>query len=265
MNASMKSPLSQARQCLRPLRIHQLRWQRRLHDWRSGVRFAQGQDSSPLPVRLTHHKSLLLRRLGDTDRQLQRNKVVNLALAIPGLNGLQIQPGETLSLWRRIGRATASKGYLAGVQLSQGRVTVGIGGGLCQLANLIHWMALHTPLELIERHHHSFDPFPDEGRVLPFGSGASLFYNYIDLRFRNPTDQPMQLLVWLDTNHLCGEIRTLEPPPLAYHVVEKDHRYEQEGELRFRCNTIWQRQIDRRSGQLVHERCLYANRSRVMY
>jgi hypothetical protein len=52
---------------------------------------------------------------------------------------------------------------------------------------------------------------------------------------------------------------------LAYHVVEKDHRYEQEGELRFRCNTIWQRQIDRRSGQLVHERCLYANRSRVMY
>ena len=248
MNASMQSPLSQARQCLRPLRIHQLRWQRRLHDWRAGVRFAQGQDTTPLPVRLTHHKSLLLRRLGDTDPQLQRNEVVNLTLAIPGLNGLRIQPGETLSLWRRIGR-----------------VTVGIGGGICQLANLIHWMALHTPLELIERHHHSFDPFPDEGRVLPFGSGASLFYNYVDLRFRNPTEQTMQLLVWLDATHLCGEIRTLEPPPLAYHVVEKDHRYEQEGELRFRCNTIWQRQIDRRSGQLVHERCLYANRSRVMY
>ena len=27
-----------------------------------------------------------------------------------------------------------------------------------------------------------------------FGSGASLFYNYVDLRFRNPTAQTLQLL-----------------------------------------------------------------------
>ena len=81
------------------------------------------------------------------------------------------------------------------MQLSQGKVTVGVGGGLCPLANLIHWMGLHSPLQLTERHHHSFDPFPDEGRVLPFGSGASLFYNYVDLRFRNPTDQTLQLMV----------------------------------------------------------------------
>jgi vancomycin resistance protein VanW len=48
-------------------------------------------------------------------------------------------------------------------------------------------LALHSPLEIKERHHHSFDPFPDENRVLPFGRGASIFYNYVDLRFINPT------------------------------------------------------------------------------
>jgi vancomycin resistance protein VanW len=144
-------------------------------------------------------------------------------------------------------------------------VTVGIGGGLCQLANLIHWMALHSPLELVERHHHSFDPFPDEGRVLPFGTGASLFFNYVDLRFRNSTDQTLQLLLWLDDTHLCGELRAERMPALAYHVFETDHHIEQQGEQRLRCNRIWQRQVDRRTGETVAERELYANRSLVMY
>jgi len=253
------------RRLLRPLRIRQLRWARRWSDWRTGVRFAAEQGSSPLPVRLIHHRSLLLRRLGDTDPQLQHNKVVNLRLAVPSLHGLLVRPGETLSIWRRVGRPSAERGYLDGVQLSQGRVTVGVGGGLCQLANLIHWMALHSPLELVERHHHSFDPFPDAGRVLPFGSGASLFYNYVDLRFRNPTAQTLQLLVWLDETHLCGELRAEELPPMAYHVRESDHHFERCGDQTYRCNRLWQQKLDRRSGELVDERLLYANRALVMY
>lgn len=261
----MTGCLTRCRQLVRPLRIHQLRWARRWHDWRTGVRFAQSLNPDPLPCRIIRHKSLLLRRLGTTDPQLQHNKVVNLRLAVPSLHGLRIKPGETLSLWHCVGRPTAARGYLPGVQLSQGQVTVGIGGGLCQLANLIHWMALHSPLELVERHHHSFDPFPDEGRVLPFGTGASLFFNYVDLRFRNATDQALQLLVWVDDTHLCGELRAESPPPLAYHVFETDHYFEQDGEQRLRCNRIWQRQVDRRSGATVAERLLYSNRSLVMY
>lgn len=253
------------RTLLRPLRIRQLRWARRWQDWRSGVRFAEQQRPTPLPVRIVRHRSLLLRRLGDTDPQLQHNKVVNLRLAVPGLDGLCLRPGETLSLWQRIGRPTARRGFLPGVQLSQGKVSVGIGGGLCQLANLIHWMALHSPLELVERHHHSFDPFPDEGRVLPFGSGASLFFNYMDLRFRNPTEQTLQLKIWLDESHLCGEIRAEILPPFSYHILETDHHIEVQGDTRLRCNRIWQRQVDRRSGVTVAERLLYSNRSRVMY
>jgi vancomycin resistance protein VanW len=42
-------------------------------------------------------------------------------------------------------------------------------------------MAIHSPLVVVERSNHSFDPFPDDGRGLPFGSGAEIFYNYIDL------------------------------------------------------------------------------------
>ena len=253
------------RERLRPLRILQLRWARRWQDWRKGVRFADQQSTTPLPVVVMEHQLVLLRRLGETDPQLQHNKVVNLQLAVRHLHGLLIPPGGTLSIWRRVGRPTAAQGYLPGVQLSRGRVSVGIGGGLCQLANLIHWMGLHSPLELLERHHHSFDAFPDAGRVLPFGSGASLFFNYVDLRFRNPTHEPLQLMVWLNETHLCGEIRACSPPQVRYRVIEKDHHFEEQQGQHYRCNSIWQQRLDRHNERVIEERLLYRNRSLVMY
>jgi vancomycin resistance protein YoaR len=36
------------------------------------------------------------------------------------------------------------------------------------------------------------------GRVLPFASGATVMYNYKDLRLHNPTNQTFQLRLWLD-------------------------------------------------------------------
>ena len=80
-------------------------------------------------------------------------------------------------------------------------------------------------MNILERPHHSFDPFPDEGRVLPFGSGATLFYNYIDLQFRNTPSRTFQLHVWLTDTHLCGEIRSDIPCEYRYHVFEKNHAF----------------------------------------
>ncbi|ERK10822.1 Vancomycin B-type resistance protein VanW [Serratia fonticola] len=39
-----------------------------------------------------------------------------------------------------------------------------------------------------------FDPFPDEGRVLPFISGTAIFYNYIDPVLHNSTQDGFQLV-----------------------------------------------------------------------
>ena len=94
------------------------------------------------------------------------------------------------------------------------------GGGICQLANLLYWMTLHTPLVVTERHHHSFDPFPDSGRTLPFGSGASVYYNYVDLRMYNPTSHSFQIKVWLTDKHLKGAIFSNEEMP-PYHLSLK--------------------------------------------
>ena len=108
--------------------------------------------------------------------------------------------------------------------LSQGGLRAGIGGGLCQLSNLIYWMALHTPLQVVERRRHSYDVFPDAERTQPFGSGATVAYNYVDLQIHNPTEARFQLRIWLDGTHLRGEWRSGAPTEHAYAVFERNHR-----------------------------------------
>ncbi|WP_242775077.1 VanW family protein [Brevibacillus parabrevis] len=156
---------------------------------------------------------------------LQENKITNLRIALKSMDGIVLKPGETFSFWHLIGKPKASKGCIDGLLLSQGEVKTGIGGGLCQLANLLFWLALHTPLEITERHHHSFDPFPDENRVLPFGSGASVFFNYVDLRFFNPTNDQFQFHVWLTDQHLKGIVFCENELPFSYHLEERNHQF----------------------------------------
>ena len=218
-----------------------------------------------LPYSCKRHQSLLRRKLGNSDPVLQENKIANLKIACPAIDGLMIKPGQTFSFWKLVGEATTEKGYTEGMQLSRGEVVRGVGGGLCQLANLLYWMVLHTPLEIAERHHHSFDPFPDENRVLPFGSGAGVFYNYIDLRFFNPTELTFQIRVGLTAAHLKGAIYSSSEMPHVYHVFERNHRFLMEDGRNYRENEIWRSLVDRRTGDTIAEELLVKNFSEVKY
>ena len=239
---------------------------RRLRDCLSRERFCKGKSNEALPIVIYRHKSLILRRLGNVDMRLQENKAVNLSLAAPHIDGVRIRPGETFSLWRLVGRTSARKGYREGLMLRQGVPSSGIGGGLCQLSNLIHWLVLHSPLEISERHHHDgFDLFPDFGRQVPFGVGTSISYNYLDYRFRNTTDQTFQLLVKVNGEYLCGELRAEHPLEVKYHIQTKDEHFTQEGEAWYREGEVWRTCIDKAMGRLVSEELLQRNHARVMY
>lgn len=259
----MKKRLSEIHPIFYHTRIKQKRLFRHLADLPKS--FASEIGPETLPFNCKKHQSLLRRKLGNSAPELQENKIQNLKIACPTIDGLLLKPNQTFSFWRRLGEATAEKGYLEGMQLSRGEVVRGVGGGLCQLANLLYWMALHTPLEITERHHHSFDPFPDENRTLPFGSGAGVFYNYIDLRFINPTEFTFQIKLWLTENHLKGSILSNEELPYSYHVFEKNHRFIQKDGKNFRENEIWREIIDRRTGNKIDEEILVKNFSEVKY
>lgn len=147
---------------------------RRYLSWMSGkYHFAVTRTKQQLPHLIFQHKTPLLRKLKDVDMQLQYNKVINLRLATASMDGFLVRPGETFSDWKCIGNPAARKGYVEGMVLYCGTFYAGVGGGLCQLSNLIYWMTLHTSLTVTERYRYCYDVFPDSGRVLPFGSGAT--------------------------------------------------------------------------------------------
>jgi vancomycin resistance protein VanW len=226
---------------------------------------ARTKDGNPYPYLHFRHQTPLLRKLKDVDMRLQHNKVHNLRLAAERLHGLVVQPGETFSYWRLIGKPTRRKGYREGMVLVQGRVGTGVGGGLCQLSNLIYWMTLHTPLAVTERHRHSYDVFPDADRTQPFGSGATCFYNYLDLQIENRTAQPFQLNIWLTDTHLVGEWRSSQPASLHYEVYEKEHLITPAiwgGYLRH--NTLYRRIRDG-SGTVVADEFVTENHAYMMY
>lgn len=192
--------------------------------WRfSGIRYATRRSTAWLPVVHAAHRSPLIRPLKHLDMWMQHNKVENLKRATARLDGLVLAPGETFSFWKSVGRPSAARGYRPGMVLRNGAVVAGIGGGLCQLTNLIYWMTLHTELTVAERWRHSFDVFPDENRTQPFGTGATCSYNYVDLQVRNDTAHPWQLHVWLDTEDLHGEWRSDAPVMQLFEIVERDH------------------------------------------
>lgn len=214
--------------------------------WRTGSEiFAREIDLSPLPNEIIQHRSLLLRKLKNVDMYLQHNKIVNLRLAISKLNGIVIEPGQTFSFWKLVGRPTKAKGYLEGMTLSSGIVTKGVGGGLCQLGNLIYWMSLHTPLTVTKRWRHSYDVFPDINRKVPFGSGATLSYNYIDLQLKNDTPMTIQINLALTKTHVEGTICSGYPIHTKYEVYEQNHKFELQWWGGYtRHNQIWRKVIN---------------------
>lgn len=239
---------------------------RHLKDFIHKIRFARERTTDNLPVVIYRHNSLIRRRLGNVNMQLQENKATNLALAIKNIDGLLIRPGETFSVWKQIGRTTERKGYKEGLVIAKGAPGQGIGGGLCQLSNLIHWMVLHSDLTIAEHHHHdALDLFPDYGRQIPFGTGTSISYNYIDYRVRNDTKNTYQLRLWVDGEYLRGELRAVDPQSHTFHIHAENEYFSREGDVIYRNGQVFRDTIDATTGNVIESQLIRTNHARVMY
>ncbi len=239
---------------------------RHIRDLFLGQHFAKDKQEEPLPIVIYKHNSLIRRKLGNTQMELQENKAVNLALSAPKVNGILIHPGETFSFWHLVGNTTTAKGYKEGVTIANTQTKAGVGGGLCQFTNLIHWMVLHTPLTIVEHHHHDgIDLFPDYNRQVPFGTGTSIVYNYLDYRFKNESDVTYQLIVYVTDTHLCGELRASDNLPIKYHIKTENEHFVRVEDTIYRRGQVYRMCIDKATGNELSRELLRDNNARVMY
>jgi len=218
-----------------------------------------------LPYIVKSHTSIILRKLHNIDMNLQINKKTNLEIASSKINGIIIKPGEIFSFWYLVGKPTTRRGYKDGLVISKTGFISGVGGGLCQLANLIHYLILNSPLEVVELHHHSDALFPDERRRVPFGTGTSVFYNYLDYRFKNNTSNDVQLLLWVEDDVLCGELRSNIEFSNRYRLEEIGHHFRKENGKYYRISQVYKIIIDKITNNEKDRELILDNHSEVMY
>jgi hypothetical protein len=133
------------------------------------------------PELLAQCSSPLWTAESQVEKSLQFGKVQNLRKACLRLHLIEIPAGEVFSFWKQVGKARASAGYARGRELRQGCLIPSVGGGLCQLSNSLYDLALQSGCEIIERHAHSAVV---PGSAAEQGRDATIFWNYVDLRFR---------------------------------------------------------------------------------
>lgn len=154
---------------------------------------------------ISESTSRLWPREGAPERALVLGKIQNLRRARIAFDGIELLRGQTLSFWAQVGRPTRRRGFAIGRELREGCLIPSVGGGLCQLSNVLYDAAIEAGIEVLERHAHS--------QIVP-GSAASrdrdatVFWNYIDLRLRAPYD--LRLEVDLDEERLRVRVRSAD-------------------------------------------------------
>jgi len=230
-------------------------------------KFATKLVSERLPVIVYSHGNNMIKRGPGIDAQLQLNKADNIRLACSKMNGLVIRPGESFSFWKLVGKTSERNGFTKGRIIANGKLVSGVGGGLCNLANTINLLVLHSPLTITELHHHSDALAPDPGgKRVPYSAGTSVSYNFVDYRFRNDTDQQVQLCAWCEGDELHTELRTTQEFPCTYRLVEEDHHFHQEKNGKYyRISKIYLETIDRNTGKVLDRKLHWNNHSEVMF
>ena len=155
---------------------------RLLKDLSSGVRRHRKSKEFATSEILGSSVTSLWSNAHPAEMDLTAGKVQNLREACRALDGVIVPAGEAFSFWKQLGRATKRRGYVSGRELREGCLIPTVGGGLCQISNALYDAALNSGMEIVERHAHS-QVIP--GSLAEQGRDATVFWNYVDLRFRS--------------------------------------------------------------------------------
>jgi vancomycin resistance protein YoaR len=98
------------------------------------------------------------------------------------LDGMVVEPGQTVSLNALVGPRTLKNGFVPAPTIEEGEIVDSIGGGVSQFATTFFNALFHGGYEIIERQPHTFW-FPR----YPMGHEATLSWPKPDIIFKNDT------------------------------------------------------------------------------
>lgn len=135
----------------------------------------------------------------------QENKAYNCSLAARVLDKVIIAPGETFSFWNAVRDANRKVPYKNGYTLSDRKLQLLPGGGLCQMSSFLYWLFMHTPLTVTEQHTHGIDLHRNTPGI-PQGIDAAVAEGRLDLKVKNNTAYTFQIQISVDKYHMRGKV-----------------------------------------------------------
>ncbi|SCG98514.1 MULTISPECIES: VanW family protein [unclassified Romboutsia] len=110
----------------------------------------------------------------------------NIEVATNKVDDLLLMPGEEFSYEATVGPVETSNGYTYAPVISNGTLTQGVGGGVCQVSTTIYNAQLRAGILPTERRNHS-----KAVSYVPRGMDATLASGSIDYKFKNTYDYPL--------------------------------------------------------------------------
>jgi vancomycin resistance protein VanW len=187
-----------------PLRLHIRLLQRHVQDWREGNLsfFATKQaknDEFSFVISLSQPIM---------PTSFYENKIHNIEQGCQRIENVVIAPNQILSFWKCVKKPSKNNKFRIGRNLINGKLAEDYGGGLCQLSSIMYHLALLADLDIVERHHHSFDIYQEHERFTPLGADATVVYAYKDLRLKNPYDFPIYFAFHIKENTLTCSLHS---------------------------------------------------------
>ncbi len=141
----------------------------------------------PEPLRTTSLAERLgLRRLVGsftTRHPCCQGRVENIHRIAALMDGLLVEPGQTVSVNAVVGPRTRKNGFVAAPSIEDGEMVDTVGGGVSQFATTFFNAIFHAGYDIIERQPHSYW-FPR----YPMGHEATLSWPKPDIVFKNDSD-----------------------------------------------------------------------------
>lgn len=139
------------------------------------------------------NKTLLLGECTTTLATSGSKRTSNVNLALSYFNFMTVEPGETVSFNKVVGKRTEKNGFKRAPEYAGSTVIEGVGGGVCQASTTIYGAVIRAGLTVVERHQHTMTV----GYVQP-SQDAAVSDGDKNMRFKNNTESTLYIFAYVD-------------------------------------------------------------------
>lgn len=159
------------------------------------------------------------------------NRRGNIILTCEKINETVLMPRDTFSFNQIVGNRTEDLGFKPAPTFMDGKIVDSVGGGICQVSSTLYYACLLSDLEIAHREGHSMCP----DYIEKPGLDATVSWGAIDYKFKNSTDNPIKILVWVEgttvyvklmgtkTNSNTVEMETEVLSTTPYETIYRDN------------------------------------------